>query len=195
MVAKSCDRINYRDNIRNFAGNRALTGIDDFIVGPAKKANNFINIAGIKSPGLSSAPAIAEDVVKMLAEAGLTLVANDNFVGTHKVRRLEDMSREAWQQLIKESPAYGRIICRCEKITEGEIVDAIHSPVPATTVEAVKRRARAGAGRCQGGFCSPRVVEIIARELGIPYEEICLDQEGSYILDSMTNKGGHTHEA
>lgn len=190
MVAKSCGGISYRDNIRNFAGNRAITEKDDFIIEPAKGTPRFINISGIKSPGLTSAPAIAKDVVRMLEAAGLHLTVKEGFVATRHIPRLEHTSKEAWQALVKAKPAYGRIVCRCEKVTEGEIIDAIHSPVPAQTVEAVKRRVRAGAGRCQGGFCSPKVVEIIARELGIPYEAICLDQEGSYILDSMTQKGG-----
>ncbi|MDA3732995.1 NAD(P)/FAD-dependent oxidoreductase [Niameybacter massiliensis] len=194
MAALTCSNIVYRDNIRNFSGNRALTNRDEFIIGPAKTNAHFINVAGIKSPGLTSAPAIAVDIVKMLEDSGLSLAAKAEFKGTRKVKSLEKLTKEELQALIKENPAYGRIICRCEKITEGEIVEAIHSPVPATTVEAVKRRVRAGAGRCQGGFCSPKVVEIIARELNIPLEAVRQEDLDSYILIGKTNKGGVDHE-
>ncbi|WP_305767329.1 NAD(P)/FAD-dependent oxidoreductase [Candidatus Epulonipiscium viviparus] len=189
MAAISCPNIEYRNNIRNFAGNRALADVDDFIVGPIKESAHFINIAGMKSPGLSSAPAIAEDIVAMLTD--LELTKKENFVDTRKVARFTESTKEEWQQKVDENPLYGRIICRCERITEGEIVDAIHSPVPATTVEAVKRRVRAGSGRCQGGFCAPKVVEIIARELGIAYEDVMLDKANSYILAAKTAKGSN----
>ncbi|MGL5676385.1 MAG: NAD(P)/FAD-dependent oxidoreductase [Cellulosilyticaceae bacterium] len=193
-VAKTCPNIYYRDNIRNFAGNRALSDQDDFMIQPSTKYAQFIHVAGIKSPGLSSAPAIAVDVVGMLEASGLTLKPKDDFIATRQIPRLAEMPKEKWQDLVCKNPAYGNVVCRCEKVTEGEIIDAIHSPVPATTVEAIKRRTRAGAGRCQGGFCSPKVVALLARELGVPYEAICLDHEGSYILAGMTPKGGDGHE-
>ncbi|OON97289.1 MAG: hypothetical protein ATN31_08355 [Candidatus Epulonipiscioides saccharophilum] len=187
IAALSCPDILYKNNIRNFAGNRALTNIDDFIIGPLDSAPHFINISGMKSPGLSSAPAIAEDIIHMLSD--LDLVPNEDFIDNRPLERFNESSKEAWQSNIDQNPLYGRIICRCEKITEGEIVDAIHSPVPATTVESLKRRIRAGSGRCQGGFCTPKVVEIIARELDIPYEEVLLDKLDSYILVQETSKG------
>jgi len=102
----------------------------------------------------------------------------------------KNLPEEEKAALIKENPAYGRVICRCETITEGEIVDALHAPITPRTLDAIKRRCNAGMGRCQGGFCGPRVLEIISRELGIKPEEVLLDRNGSYILTEKTNKGG-----
>lgn len=189
MAMKTCETISYRDNIRNFSGNRAITNREDFIIGYSEVSHSWINVAGIKSPGLSSAPAIAEAVIQLLADSGMARIDKPDFRVPQPVRRVEGRDNEARNQLIRQQPAYGHIVCRCEKISEGEILEAIHSPIPARTVEAVKRRVRAGAGRCQGGFCSPKVVEILARELGIPMEAVCLDQEGSFILDHRAKKG------
>ncbi len=198
IAAKTCDKINYRESIRNFAGLRAhsisLDGtseeIDEFIIGPAKENSRFINVAGVKSPGLTASPAIALDVVKMLGEVGLDLSKKDDYISTRERVKFKDLSTDEKNELIKKDSRYGRIICRCETITEGEIVAAIHSPLKATTIDAVKRRSNAGMGRCQGGFCSPRVLEILARELNLDPTQINLDKENSNILVSKTNKGG-----
>ena len=168
--------------MRNFAGVRANTAGDDFIIGFA--APRFVDCAGIKSPGLTAAPAIGEYVVGLLKEDGLFMPVRCGFEDGRRVVRIKELSAEEKNRAIAKNPLYGRVICRCESITEGEIVDAIRSPIPAHTVDGVKRRTNAGMGRCQGGFCGPRVVEILARELGCDQLDILKDRDGSYILSS-----------
>ncbi len=186
-AAKSVPDINYRNAIRNFAGMRANSDKDDFIIGVA--APNFVDLAGIKSPGLSAAPAIADEAVKILNSEGLQLIEKDNYTLERKHIVFKELSVEEKAAVIKENPLYGRIICRCETITEGEIVNAVRSPLPAKTVDAVKRRCNAGMGRCQGGFCGPKVLEIIARELEIDPLDVLKDKNGSNILKSQTKEG------
>lgn len=190
MALKSVPSIAFRENIRNFSGVRANHAHDDFLIGENCRVPGFYELAGIKSPGLSSAPAIAKDAVKWLSEK-MPLKEKTNFHDERKRIRFNELSAEEKNEWIKIDPRYGRVICRCETVTEGEIVAAIHSPVPPTTINAVKRRVGAGMGRCQGGFCGPRVQEILSRELGIPMEQILMDQPGSYILTGKT-KGGET---
>ena len=186
MAAKSVPTINYRNSIRNFAGVRANLDKDEFQIGVAAK--NFIDLAGIKSPGLSSAPAIAQECAKLLAGEGLPMEKKENPITTRKKIHFRTLSPEEKQQVIKENPLYGRVICRCETITEGEIVDAIHSPIPPCSVDGIKRRAGSGLGRCQGGFCGPRVLDILARELNVNPLDILQDKDGSFILMSETKK-------
>lgn len=184
---RTTKKVNFRESIRNFAGLRATPDRGDFIVEEAEDVKNFIDVAGIKSPGLSSAPAIAEDVVKILEGCGLKLEENKDFNGVRKEIRFMELSPEEKAEIIKKDPRYGKIVCRCESITEGEIVDAIHRCFDKNmTLDGVKRRCRPGMGRCQGGFCGPRVQEIIARELGIKLEDINLEKDGSYILVGKT---------
>lgn len=185
-AAKSVPDINYRNAIRNFAGMRANTDRDDFIIEIAAKG--FVDLAGIKSPGLSAAPAIADEAVILLEKEGLKLTEKDNYTLERKHVVFKELSDEEKQAIIKENNLYGRVICRCETITEGEIVAAIHSPIPAKTVDAVKRRCNAGMGRCQGGFCGPKVLEIIARELNLSPLEILKDKNGSNILVNETKE-------
>ena len=187
-ASKTMDGINYRSSIRNFAGMRANTDQSDFVI--AFAAPRFLDLAGIKSPGLTSAPAIAEEAVKLLRESGLCFENRPDAVKSRKKLRFKKLSAEEKQAAIKANPLYGRVICRCETITEGEIVDAIHSPIPPCSVDGIKRRAGTGMGRCQGGFCGPRVLEILARETGINPMNIPKDKEGSYILCSETKNGG-----
>lgn len=187
---KSVPGINFRESIRNFAGVRARTKEHDFQIYEDKKNKGFINIGGMESPGLSSAAAIALDVVKMLADTGLALEEKEEIVDTRKVNRFKHLSHEDRAKLVKENPLYGKIICRCETVTEGEIVEAIHRPIPATSIDAVKRRCNAGMGRCQGGFCGPRVQEIISRELNIPLEDVPQDRMGMDIITGETKDGG-----
>lgn len=182
QAAKSVPEINYRDSIRNFAGVRAVTDQPDFVIAEAEGAPGFIDLGGIKSPGLSSAPAIALQAVELLGKAGLTLKEKENYVFERREIRFKELSSDEKAKLVEKSPAYGRVICRCETITEGEIIAALHSPIPPVSVDGVKRRCNAGMGRCQGGFCGPRVQEIIARELGIPQTEVLQDKAGSRIL-------------
>ena len=172
-ATKSVPAVSLRNAITSFSGNRAHPTTDDFIIGSSDVNKNFINVAGIESPGLSSAPAIAEMVEGIMTELTGGMEKKENFdpIRPEPVR-FRHMSTEERAKLIEKNKAYGRIVCRCETITEGEILDAIHAPAGARDVDGVKRRTRAGMGRCQGGFCGSKVVEILARELGVPMNEI-----------------------
>lgn len=170
--------------IKEFAGLRAVAG-NDFVIGEAQNVKGFINVAGICSPGLTAAPAIAEYVVGLLSCAGLALAPKQNpeFQPTRlPIKRFNDLDNIERQHLIDENPAYGNIVCRCEMVSEAEIIEAIRRPCGATSVDGVKRRVRAGMGRCQGGFCMPRIIDIIARETTITKEKICKDGDNSYII-------------
>lgn len=189
VARKSIEGIPFGKNITNFTGIRNEPSTGDFIIGEAIDAKGFINVAGIKSPGLTSSPAIAEYVVELLKEISGGLKENKDFNPRRKkVIRFNELSDEEKNELIKKDPRYGRIICRCESITEGEIVDCIHRNAGATTVDGVKKRTRPGTGRCQGGFCSPRVMEILARELNKDMTEIVKDGVDSYILIGQTKE-------
>ena len=187
MAGKTIPSINYRNSIRNFAGMRANSDQSDFVI--AFAAEGFLDLAGIKSPGLSSAPAIAEEAAKLLNESGLKLEKKEYCILTRKKLRFKELTADEKNAAIKANPLYGRVICRCETITEGEIVDAIHSPIPPCSVDGIKRRAGSGMGRCQGGFCGPRVLEILARELKRDPLTIEKDVAGSKILLNETKKG------
>lgn len=186
----SVPSVDFRQNIRNFAGIRAQSDRPDFIIEPSKTAERFLNVAGIKSPGLSAAPAIAEYALELLSEMGLALSKKDNFIDSRKKVHFKNLSAADKAELIRKNPKYGRVICRCETITEGEILDAIHSPIPPKTLDGIKRRCGTGMGRCQGGFCGPRVQEILARELNISEEDILMDKDGTKIILSKTKTGG-----
>ena len=159
-----------RQTITSFAGLRAHEARHEFFIGEI--APGFVDCAAIESPGLSSAPAIGV-MVADIVNGILDLEDNADFISTRQgIKDPKELPFEERAALIKENPAYGTVICRCETITEGEIIDAIHRVPGARSVDGVKRRARAGMGRCQGGFCSPRVLEILARELNVPMSEI-----------------------
>ena len=192
-ASRSVPGIQWRQNIRNFAGLRANTTRSDFIIEESKAHPGFIDLAGIKSPGLSSAPAIAKLAAEMLAADGLVLELDPDFVDKREHIVFKNLSAEEKNELIRKDPRYGRVVCRCETITEGEIVAALHSPIPPRSINGVKRRCNAGMGRCQGGFCGPRVQEIIARELGIDQAEVLLEQAGSTILTGRTKTGGNAN--
>lgn len=161
-----------RQVITSFAGLRAHESRGDFTIGEPKDAKNFFDAAGIESPGLTSAPAIGVMVAKMVKEA-LNLSENKYFAAKRKgILNPQTLSKEERTALVKEHPEYGNIICRCEMVTEGEILDAIRRPLGARSLDGIKRRTRAGMGRCQSGFCSPRTMEILARELGINMAEV-----------------------
>lgn len=181
-VVLTYDKPNFRKIIRTYAGVRTIVG-HDFIVKYSDKVPSFIQILGICSPGLSSAPAIAKYVIKLLEEKE-EVKYKDEIVPLPKKKKLLELKDDELNALIKENEAWGRIVCRCEKVTEAEIVQAIHSPLPATTVDAIKRRTRAGMGRCQGGFCGTRVIEILARETGKTISEIKKDMGESQIAIS-----------
>ena len=161
-----------RQVITSFAGLRAHEDGHEFLIGEVEGAEGFIDCAGIESPGLTSAPAIGKMVAEILREK-MDLQPDPDFVGTRKgILNPETLTLEERNALIKENPAYGNIICRCEMVTEGEILDAIHRPLGARSLDGVKRRTRAGMGRCQAGFCSPRTMEILARECQVSMFDI-----------------------
>ena len=178
-----------RQVITSFAGLRAHEDGHEFILGECPDAPGFFDCAGIESPGLSSAPAIGEYTADLL-QAKLSLAENAGFVGTRTgILDPKTLSREDYNALIARDPAYGRIICRCEQVTEGEIVDAIHRVPGARSLDGVKRRTRAGMGRCQAGFCSPRVMAILARELGVDEAEITKSGGHSQLLTGYPKEG------
>jgi glycerol-3-phosphate dehydrogenase len=191
LASHIADNIPYWENITTFSGLRAEPSTDDFIIEESKQVKNFINVAGIKSPGLSSVPAIAQRVVEILKDIEGMLVINQDFNPIREKRVVfHKLSRAEQTELIAKDPQYGRIICRCEMITEGEIVDSIKRNAGATTLNGVKRRVRPGAGRCQGGFCGPLVASIISRELGIAMEDVLQEDIGSNIILSETKEVG-----
>lgn len=175
------------DIIRLFAGTRPADFKEDYVIEKSPIAKGLITAGAVQSPGIGSSPAVAEMVEEILAkdmrEQGEQLKPNPSFNPVRKPKiKFHKLSREEQDKLITQNPAYGRVVCRCETITEGEIIDAIHSCVVPTSIDAIKRRTRAGMGRCQGGFCQPRVLEILARELGKEWVEINLKGEGTNIL-------------
>ncbi|MFL0167477.1 NAD(P)/FAD-dependent oxidoreductase [Candidatus Clostridium helianthi] len=183
---RTTNKVNFREIIRSFAGLRANPDTGDFIVEENDEVKGFIDVAGMKSPGLSSAPAIALDVVEILKEAGCKLDKKSDFKAKREQIHFMELSAKEKAELIKKNPQYGRMVCRCESITEGEIVDAIKRSIGIPSLDSIKRRCRPGMGRCQGGFCGPRVQEIIARECNIPLEDVVQEKSGSYILLGKT---------
>lgn len=176
--------LNVRSSIRQFAGGRAvITDTNDFFIGQSKNQPRLFQAAGIQSPGVASAPAIAEYMVECLRDGGVPLVENPNFDPVrHAPEDFDIATTEHQNELIQSDPAWGRIVCRCETVPEAEIVAAIHRTPGATSVEGVKRRCRAGMGRCQSGFCQSRVVDILSRELGIAPAKVLLENPGSEIV-------------
>jgi len=175
-----------RSSIRNFAGLRAVPDTMDFIIDNTD-VYGFINVAGILSPGLTSCFAIAERVEEFLELLGVQMRVKEDYNPIRpKPERFTNFSQEELDKKIKKDPLWARIVCRCETIPEREIIDAIHAPVGATTVDGVKFRCRAGMGRCQGGFCRPRVMQILSRELNIPMEEITKRGEDTNIVVGKT---------
>ena len=170
-VPLSYKRPAFNKCIRVYSGLRTIIG-HDFVIGKSQIKKNFVMAIGICSPGLTSAPAIAEYIDEQIANASGAALKDEYVRVMPKHKRLLELGEDELNALIRENNAWGRIVCRCEKVTEAEIVDAIHSPLVAYTVDAVKRRTRAGMGRCQGSFCGPRVMEIISRELNIPLDKV-----------------------
>jgi glycerol-3-phosphate dehydrogenase len=184
-ATKTLKDFNMRGVIKSFSGIRATGSTGDFVIGRSKIDGDFINVGAIASPGLSSAPAIATFVSDMLKDMGVSLNKNPNFNPLRKrVVRFREMTNEQREVLAKKNPAFGHMICRCESVTEGEIIDAIRRSVGAKDIDGVKRRTRAGSGRCQGGFCMPKVMEILAKELNIPITQVTKKGAGSRVLIS-----------
>ncbi len=181
-VTKMVDNIPFNQSIRVFSGVRPTPTNHDFNIRYAKSDNHFIVVSGIESPGLASSPAIAEYVVDDLLKAVLPLVKKDDYnpcVKKHVV--LKDLSTKERNELIKQNPDYGTIICSCEKISLGEIKDELSRSVPPKTVKAVKKRTRAGFGKCQGGFCQSKVIQILAEHYNIKMSDVLLDKDDSNI--------------
>ena len=178
-----------RQVITSFAGLRAREEGHEFVIGEAEDAEGFYNCAGIQSPGLSASPAIGEYIAGLL-RGKLSLDEKDNYIAVRKdILNPSQLSLEERNELIKREPAYGTVVCRCESVTEGEILDAIRRPLGARSLDGVKRRVRAGMGRCQGGFCSPKVMEILVRELGISMDQVTKCGGNSQIVTGRTKEG------
>lgn len=177
---RSLKNIPFNKTITSFSGLRARGNTGDFII--KESADNFFDAIGIESPGLTSAPAIGEMLCEMVISK-LKASKKDNFVSTRKgIPHLANLTIEERAKLIKENPLYGNIICRCCDVSEGEIVDSINRPMGATSLDGVKRRSGAYMGRCQAGFCNPKIIEILARELGIKEEDVCKNNSKSKML-------------
>lgn len=186
QAAEQVAGINFGKIITSFTGLRSVGSTGDFII---NEKDGFINCAGIESPGLSSAPAIGAYVRELLEAAGAVLEPDESFVGTRRpMHYFKECTDEEKNAIIAENPAYAHIICRCEMTSEGEIVEAIHTNPKPHDLDAVKRRTRSGMGRCQGGFCSPYVVEILARELGMEYTDVTKFGGESYINIGKTKE-------
>jgi len=183
--------VSSRDMITSFAGVRATPSTGDFYVKPSERIPGLLHLVGIESPGLASSPALSHAAVKLLGEMGLALEENPDAKMTRPPKiRFRLLRASEKNELIKRDPSYGRIVCRCETITDGEILDAIRRPLGARDLDMVKRRVRAGMGRCQGGFCSPRVAEILSKELGIPLGDVTKKGRGSEIVPRDSESDG-----
>ncbi len=186
LAGNLCPDIPLAMNIRTFAGLRAISTRDDFII-EETEVENFINAVGIKSPGLSSIPAIAEMVEKIVIDKFDDLALNEEYNPVRRERvRYHKLPVEERQRLLEEDAKYGNVVCRCELVTEKEIVDSIHRSAGARTLNGVKRRVRPGSGRCQGGFCSPIVLDILKRELNLKATEVLNENKGSNIITGYT---------
>ena len=180
-AVRSVPTVNFRENIRNFAGVRARSDRGDFIVEESHSVPGFFNVASIMSPGLSSALSIADDVIGWL-EKQFKLNKKKEFIDERHKIRFKHLSAEEKNKLIRKEPAYGRVICRCETITEGEILASFDTPIPPVSLDGIKRRCNTGMGRCQGGFCSEKIANILIRKLNLRPEEVLMDKSNSNVL-------------
>lgn len=192
-VAADCKKmipaVNPMDSVTQFCGVRpAIYPKTDWRIRAVDGCKGYIEAVGINQ-GISGAPGVAKYVAEILDDEGLEMIEKEDFNPNRKaIKRFAQMTEEERDAAIKKNPQYGNVICRCETVTEGEIVEAIHKGPGARSVDAIKRRLRAGMGRCQGGFCGPRVVEILARELGVTEEDICKNEPGSEMLVRVNRK-------
>lgn len=184
--------IPFNQVIRTFAGSRPTPSTHDFIIGFAKKDNHFITCSGIESPGLVSSPAIAEYVVNEFVSKVIDLKKNESFNPYVRKRvNLAKMSVEERKAFVKSHPTYGQIICNCEKVSLGEILEEFSSSVPPKTIKAVRKRTRAGFGKCQGGFCQPLVTTLIAEQFKIPLNEVLYQHKGSFVVPYKVKDDKH----
>lgn len=197
MGRKAVPNLPFAGAITGFAGIRAVSG-KDFIIGPSEKVEGFIQVSGICSPGLTSAPAIAEDVAQMALEAlgvSAEAVRKPDWDGHREgIPSVRDLNWQERQALCEEDPTFGTIVCRCETVTEGQIRRALKSPIPVYTIDGVKRRVRAGMGRCQGSFCTPRVMELISEAAGVPFAEVRKAGPGTEIGQGSLKNAKETEE-
>lgn len=187
LAERSVPSINFNKTIRTFSGVRATLDQDDFLIEEDKDVSGFINLAGIKSPGLTAAAAIGRHVIELMRESGLALKEKQARIKGRKRVAFDKADPRLRQVSHEANPAYSQIVCHCELVSEGEIQAALDAPIPAASIEAVKRRTRACAGRCQGAHCAPRVAEMLAEQLHIPIADVPLDKAGTSILID-TNK-------
>ena len=187
-ASRSVAEIPLREVITSFAGLRAHEDGGDFVLGPCEDVPGLYNAAGIESPGLSSAPAIGRMIADQITEACKAQIKSDFRPVRRRVTDMGQMDLTGRNMKIAENPAYGRIICRCESVSEGQILEAIHRPLGARSLDAVKRRTRAGMGRCQAGFCSPKVMEILERELALAPDRVTKHGPGSEIVCGENKK-------
>ena len=182
-VQRLIPNVDIRDTITQYSGLRPNRNPEGLHVDMYDDLEGYVNLSGVRSTGLTLSVSMGVYVAQLLKEHGCGLVYKENFKKTRKgIRIFHEMTACEQEEIIKENPEYGNIICRCETITEGEILDAIHRPLGARSMDAVKRRVRAGMGRCQGGFCGPKVIEILSKELNIPVEEVNKNVSGSYMV-------------
>ncbi|GLI51864.1 FAD/NAD(P)-binding oxidoreductase [Tepidanaerobacter syntrophicus] len=172
-----------KDAITEYCGLRPVRTPEGYNIEASHEVKGYIGVTGVRSTGITASASIAVYVADILADEGLELKKKENFNPYRiSIPRFNELSWKEKDELIKQNPLYGHVICRCETVTEGQIIEAIHRPIGAKSLDAIKRRLWAGAGRCQGGFCSPRIVEILARELKVPAEKITKNEPGSEIL-------------
>ncbi|MBE5869007.1 MAG: NAD(P)/FAD-dependent oxidoreductase [Lachnospiraceae bacterium] len=187
QAKENVEGIPFGKTITSFCGLRAVGSTGDFIINSPKE--RFINVAGIESPGLSATPAIAEYVWELLAAQGLIFVEKSDYNPIRKpAHAFREASMEEKNEIIRKDRSFGKVVCRCESITEGEILEAIRTNPKARDLDGVKRRTRAQMGRCQGGFCGPQIVELLARELNMPYEAVTKSGKGSVINMGRTKE-------
>jgi len=187
-AAKTTKLIDYRENIRSFAGLRANSDKRDFIIGESALCRHFINVAGIKSPGLSSAPAIGEYVVEILEDCGLMMSKKEDWAYPKPHICFAELSDEEKSEICKTEPKFGNVICRCNLITEGEVYNALESHIKPRTLDGIKRRTGSGMGRCQGGFCAVKIHEIICEYYNIDPKTVLWDKRGSYIVSGKVGE-------
>ncbi len=183
LAAKSVPAVDFRQVITSFTGVRATGADGEFAIAVSEKAPGMIHAGAIDSPGLTCCVSIAKYLVELLKKQGVSLTEKENWnpvrLDPHSFRKMNEDEKDAY---IKANPAYGRIVCRCEGVSEGEIVAAIRNNPPARDMDGVKRRTRSGMGRCQGGFCGPYVMQLLAQEMGVPMEEVTKSGAGSYMV-------------
>lgn len=182
-VRRLVPNIRIKDTIKQYSGLRPNCTPAGYHIETYPDVQNYVNIAGVRSTGLTASLSLSLYLTEKLKEIGMKAEFNPHFNPKRKgFVHYNHASNEEKDRLIKENPLFGHVICRCETVTEGEIVEAIHRPIPARSLDAIKRRLRPGTGRCQGGFCGPRIIDILAREQNISPQEVLKNQSGSYMI-------------